>query len=90
MEGWLDAYKNRGFIRYGIIDKNSNKAVGTMEIFGGERGGECTDYGVLRIDVRSEYENEESLAELLKISDSFFFDVNTEMFITKAIPEASL
>ena len=89
MEGWLDAYKNRAFIRYTIIDKKINKAVGTAEIFGGDRGGECTDFGVLRIDVISEYEDEESLAELLKISDSFFFDVNTEMFITKAIPEAA-
>ena len=88
MEGWLDAYKNRGFIRYSIIDKHINKAIGTAEIFGGERNGERTDFGVLRIDVRSEYENEEALTELLKISDLFFYDVNTEMFITKAIPEA--
>lgn len=88
MEGWLGAYKNRGFIRYSIIDKHINKAIGTAEIFGGERNGECTDFGVLRIDVKSEYENEEALTELLNISDSFFHDVNTEMFITKAIPEA--
>ena len=40
MEVWLDAYKNRGFIRYSIIDKNVNKAVGTMEIFGGEEAAE--------------------------------------------------
>jgi len=89
IECWLDAYKNRGFIRYSIIDKFINKAIGTAEIFGGERSGERTDVGVLRIDVRSDYENEESLAELLDISDSFFHDVNTEMFITKAIPEAA-
>jgi RimJ/RimL family protein N-acetyltransferase len=89
MEGWIDAYKNSCFIRYSIIDKNIDKSIGTVEIFGGERGGERTDFGVLRVDVRHEYENEESLAELLKISDSFFFDVNTEMFITKAIPEAA-
>jgi hypothetical protein len=89
MEGWLDAYKNRHFIRYSVIDKKINRAVGTIEIFGGQRGGERSDFGVLRIDVKSEYENDESLSELLKISDSFFYDVSTEMFITKAIPEAA-
>ena len=89
MEGWLDAYKNRGFIRYSIIDKETDKVIGTIEIFGGPIGGKRTEFGVLRIDVRHEYENEEPLAELLKISDSFFGDVNTEKFITKAIPEAA-
>ena len=88
MEGWLDAYRNRRFIRYSIIDKHINRAIGTIEIFGGERGGERTEFGVLRIDVKSEYENEEVLGELLKISDSFFRDVSTAMFITKAIPDA--
>ena len=88
MEGWLDAYKNRGFIRYSIIDKKTDKAIGTIEIFGGPLGGKRTEFGVLRIDIRYEYENEEALAELFRISDSFFYDVNTEQFITKAIPEA--
>ena len=70
-------------------DKKTDKAIGTIEIFGGPLGGKRTEFGVLRIDVRHEYENEEPLAELLKISDSFFGDVNTEKFITKAIPEAA-
>jgi len=89
MEGWLNAYKNREFIRYSIIDKSNHKAIGTIEIFGGELGEERSEYGVLRIDVKSEYENEEALTELINISDSFFYDVNTERFITKAIPEAT-
>jgi hypothetical protein len=89
IKDWLYAYKNRYFIRYAIIDKNVNKAVGTTEIFGGERGGERSDFSVLRVDVGSGYENEESLIEILKMTDSFFFDVSTEMFITKAIPEAA-
>ena len=87
--GWLDAYKNRHFIRYSIIDRQNNKAVGTIEIFGGERGGARTEYGILRIDVRSGYENEQSLDELLKVADLFFYDVNTDKFVTKAIPEAA-
>ena len=86
--GWLEAYNNKHFIRYSIVDKKIDKAIGTVEIFGGELGGERTERGVLRIDIRHEYENTEALDELLKISDKFFLDVNTEKFITKAIPQA--
>jgi RimJ/RimL family protein N-acetyltransferase len=88
IKGWLDAYKNRGFIRYSIIDKLAHKAIGTIEIFGGKRGGRRTERGVLRIDIRHEYEREEALIELLIIADLFFYDFNVEKFITKAIPEA--
>ena len=86
---WLDAYKNRGFIRYAIIDRNTGKAIGTMEIFGGPNGGKRSDFGVLRIDVSSGYEKEAPLSELINMADAFFYDVNTEMFVTKSIPEAS-
>ena len=81
IRSWLNAYKKRGFIRYSIIDKNTNRAIGTSEIFGGA-------FGVLRIDVRHEYENEAALSELLKTADLFFDDFDTKKFITKAIPEA--
>jgi len=89
LEFWLDSYRNKYFLRFSIVDKNISKAVGTIEIFGSEHGGERADFGVLRIDIRHEYENEEALIELIGASDSFFYDVNVEMFITKAIPEAS-
>lgn len=89
IEGWLYAYKVRAFIRYAIIDKQTSKAIGTIEIFGGDRKGPRSDRGVLRIDIRSEYENKEALAELLTMTDLFFYDFNTEMFVTKAIPEAA-
>jgi hypothetical protein len=86
--GWLGAYKSRSYIRYAVVDKQIGKAIGTIEIFGGGPGGERDEYGILRVDVRREYENEESLDELLKISDSFFYNMNTESFLTKAVPEA--
>jgi len=81
VEGWLQAHKAGYFFRFAIVGKKENKAIGTVEIFGGE-------YGVLRIDILSTYENEEYLSELLKTADSFFFDFGCENIITKAIPEA--
>jgi len=89
IEGWISAYKNGGFIRYSVIDRQINQVIGTIEIFGGKNGGLRDGHGILRIDVRSEYENEESLGELLVISDQFFYDFNSGKIITKAIPEAA-
>ena len=86
---WLDAYRGRGYVRYAIVDRQSGAVVGTTEIFGGAIGGVRTDYGVLRVDLRHAYETEDALTELLGICDRFFGDVNTQMFITKAIPEAA-
>ena len=42
IERWLAAYKNRCFIRFCVIDKRTDKAIGTVEVY---------DYGVLPIDV---------------------------------------
>jgi RimJ/RimL family protein N-acetyltransferase len=80
---WLLAYKNKWFIRFSIINKLMKKAVGTIEIFGGS-------FGVLRIDIKSEYETIEYLKEAIEISVNNFFELlNIENIIIKAIPEAT-
>jgi len=49
---WLESYKTKGFVRFTVIDKIKELPVGTIEIFGGENG-------VMRLDICSEYENED-------------------------------
>lgn len=78
---WMDAYKNGYFIRFSIVDKSTNKAVGTVEMFGGK-------YGVLRIDILPAYENTQCLSELVFIANDFFEDFGCENIVTLAIPEA--
>lgn len=78
---WLQAYADRAFVRFAIVDKATGKALGTVEIFGGT-------HGVLRIDVMPAYENVDHLSELLKIADHFFADFSCENQVVKAIPEA--
>ena len=79
---WISAYKNRNFIRFSIVDKLSGKATGTVEMFGGT-------FGVLRIDIKSEYEKREFLNEIIEISVNNFYTLfNTNRIITKAILEA--
>ena len=55
------------FVRLSIIDKQTEKAVGTVEMFGG-------DFGVLRIDICSEYETESYLSELIDCAIKYFYD----------------
>src|SRR5690554_51947 len=86
IKGWLDAYKNKDFVRFSIIDKQNDKAVGTVEIFGSE---ENHGYSVLRIDIHPQYENKEYIEELLGIADSFFHNFGCYRIVTKAVPEAT-
>ncbi len=82
---WLEAYKNRWFVRFSIIDRHRNKAVGTIEIFCDDRNG----YSVLRVDISEDYETEEHLNELFNTAGAFFYDFGCKKIVTKAIPEAT-
>lgn len=58
---WLKEYKRKAYVRFSIIPKLTEHAVGTIEIFGG-------DSGVLRIDIASEYETDPYIEELLYLA----------------------
>ena len=81
IETWLSAYQNEWYVRFSIVDKRTEKAVGTAEIFGGK-------HGVLRIDLLPQYENKSQLSELLSIADAFFFDFNCGIIVTKVFSDS--
>lgn len=58
---WLDEYSQEFYVRFSIILKQLNTPIGTVEISGGE-------FGILRIDIATEYETEEYLEGILKIA----------------------
>ncbi len=63
IEFWLSTYMNKGFVRLAIIPKaeiNAEHAIGTIELFGGE-------YGVLRIDLATEWEQSRYIEEIIKL-----------------------
>lgn len=79
---WLDEYRNRMYIRPVIIHKPTGQLLGTIEAFGGE-------LGVLRLDLRADWEKPEVLAELLKLAvEEFPQDLPMAGMVTKAIPAA--
>lgn len=70
------------YARPAVIDRASGEAVGTLEVFGG-------DTGVLRVDLRRDYETPEVLRELYTLAvERFPGDFPMGAMVTKAVPEA--
>lgn len=82
---WVSAYENKWFVRLTIIDKSTAKAIGTIELFHRDSEDSFNGVGVLRIDVKSDYEKEDILFNIISLitPPSFaLFDCNE--IITKA------
>ena len=87
---WLECYKTRGFVRFAIIDRIQNKAVGTMEMFCGKSWLNGLDGGCLRLDILPEYETENHIFKLVNMANTNFFELfGAEFIVIKAIPEAT-
>ncbi|WP_160687949.1 N-acetyltransferase [Clostridium sp. C2-6-12] len=72
---WLiEYYENRAFVRFSIVDKKDDKAIGTIEMFRRESEDYYNDCGMLRLDVRSDYENTQFLYDILSLIVVPFFD----------------
>lgn len=58
---WQSAYENKWFARWAIVDKSVSKVIGTIELCRRVSNDVFNSAAILRIDVRSDYEKEESL-----------------------------
>ena len=82
---WLREYDEKSFVRFSIIDKKNNKAMGTIELFRRKSTDYFNDYGIMRLDVKSNYENYTSLCEIMSIIlDSAYELFECSMIATKA------
>ncbi len=90
IEFWLKEYSYEGYVRFAVVEKKSNKAIGTIEIFA--KKGVYDKYGsvgTLRLDLASIYETEEYLTDILEMVEGHFKDIfNIDSIITKAAPYA--
>lgn len=64
---WLFSYREQYFVRFTVIDKSVNKAVGTVEMFRRDSDDKFDGDGVLRLDVKSDYEQENILSDILSL-----------------------
>ena len=61
---WLKSYQTKWFVRWVIIDKISLKAIGTIELFNRTSEDKFNGMGVLRLDLKIEYEKEEVITKV--------------------------
>lgn len=86
---WRQAYENGWFVRWTVIDKISGEAVGTVEDFKRNAQDFFNDCGLLRLDLRSDYEESGKIEEILSLIVKPSFEIfGCAMVATKAVPEA--
>ena len=85
MSFWIWSYENGWFVRLSIVDVSIGCVVGTIELC--YRDSE--DTGVLRLDLRSDYENEADIADILSLVVEPSYEwIGCSRLITKARPIA--
>lgn len=87
---WSFSYANKYFVRWTIIWNETKERIGTVEMVHRRAEDEYDHYGVLRIDLKSRYETQPVIKEILEIADeNFFAAFDVQAILTKAIPSAS-
>ena len=67
LDFWTMSYENGWFVRLSIIDKTTSSIVGTVELCVRVSQDEFDNMGILRVDVRSDYEHEEELISIFSL-----------------------
>lgn len=87
---WKTSYKDGWFVRWSIIDKTKNEVIGTIELFRRKSDDYFNGFGIMRLDLRSDYEKADEIENILSliIKPSYsLFDCCT--IATKAISIAT-
>lgn len=86
---WFFEYDRKGFVRWAVVDKTSNEAIGTIELFHRKSKDYFRNCGLLRLDLRSDYETADSIEKILSpILVSTFKLFHCNKIASKAIPAA--
>ncbi|MDO5559869.1 MAG: N-acetyltransferase [Oscillospiraceae bacterium] len=89
LDFWDFSYKNRYFVRWSVIEKKNNTAIGTIELFNRQSQDYFDNCGILRLDLRSDYETSENCLSIIDLITPKAKDLfSCDMIATKAIPAA--
>lgn len=89
LEFWELSYKKQYFVRWSIVEKRSDKTVGTIELFHRDAEDYFSNCGLLRLDLRSDYENVHHIISILNLIVPYTFELfNCDKIATKAIESA--
>ncbi|WP_415984402.1 GNAT family N-acetyltransferase [Holdemanella biformis] len=86
IEFWHWEYDRQGFVRWTIVSKETNEAVGTIELFHRKAEDYFTNCGLLRLDIRSDYEITSEIVKILElIIEPAYVLFQCDKIATKAI-----
>lgn len=86
---WRFAYEHKYFVRWAIVHKSDNEAIGTIELFNRTSDDYFNNCGLLRLDLRSDHETVESIDSILSIIIPVVKDLFAcDKIATKAVPDA--
>lgn len=84
IEFWRQEYQKRYYVRWTVFDKNVNHAIGTIELFNRKANDYFNNCGLLRLDLRSDYERSDRISEILSLLLIPAFDLfDCQMIATK-------
>lgn len=83
---WLYEYSLRYYVRWSIIEKATNAAVGTVELFNRRAEDYYNNVGLLRLDLRSDYETAEAIRDIISILVPCSFELFSCNRIATKIP----
>lgn len=87
---WVQAYQNGWFVRFAVVDVATNEVIGTIEEFKRDENDFFTDCGLLRLDLRSDYETSPVITSILSLITLPSFDLfGCSIVATKAVPDAA-
>lgn len=87
---WMDAYEAKEFVRFSVRDDWTNEAVGTVELYHYMGEDAWKHRGIMRLDLRSDYETAERLDEILYMLNRYAYDLfHVTTLATKAVPRAT-
>ena len=90
IEYWLWEYNRHGFVRWTVISKATNEAIGTIELFHRDSADHFTNCGLLRLDIRSDYEISSEIIKILRlIIEPAYALFHCDKIATKAVASAT-
>lgn len=84
---WRWEYQKKYYVRWTILDKNTHHAIGTIELFNRKSDDYFNNCGLLRLDLRSDYECVEKIIEIMSLILIPAFDLFECQFIATKVPD---
>lgn len=82
---WLTDYANKIYVRFAIVDKSIDEVIGTIELFHRKANDYFNNCCLLRLDVRTDYENSDDIRSLFSLTLGKVYDMfDCTMITTKA------